>query len=471
MRQAFFANLACIFGLTCAACGQVDVYGDFVSAVPKASIAADPARSDGGPLAVAPSPLGAEPPQETVATPLTISTELPAATTSTEQARPDAGQGDSSLEPVPQSDVLCLRSARDLSVCESARKQAFGRAICSCGDILGTGVFSTQTLGAADTAASVGANGQLSLRIGGRSAADDPAGTIEGALVLAGLGPSAISGSDATIRGPLELAGDLTFAGTVHVTGSVYARRLPRGSGTLSVDGDLHHEGEALGNNVPSNVVVGGKVVEAAHVTPLPCACSTTNTADFLTAISAAESSNDNQLSQLDQDSLSGLTAALSLELDSGRYYLRSVSSLSSIDWKIRGHVVVFVAGDFAVRGDVTVALAPDATLDIVIGGGLLLAAAARFGDIERPGASRLYVRGGVELSTGSEGGVPSRAGSATSASIFVGNLYAPAATLQLAPANDVYGSLFVRQLVVLQRLLVHYDPSVVTTPGARSEK
>jgi hypothetical protein len=55
--------------------------------------------------------------------------------------------------------------------------------------------------------------------------------------------------------------------------------------------------------------------------------------------------------------------------------------------------------------------------------------------------------------------------------SVFVGNLHAPAATLELAPHTDIYGSLFVNQLVVLQSLFVHYDPSVIGERGAACDR
>jgi hypothetical protein len=94
----------------------------------------------------------------------------------------------------------------------------------------------------------------------------------------------------------------------------------------------------------------------------------------------------------------------------------------------------------------------------------------ARFGDPERPSASRIYVRGAVELVTADDASVRP-AGPAADDATFVGNLYAPTATLQLAPHTEVYGSLFVRQLLVLQSLLVHYDPWVTSERGASCEK
>jgi hypothetical protein len=115
----------------------------------------------------------------------------------------------------------------------------------------------------------------------------------------------------------------------------------------------------------------------------------------------------------------------------------------------------VFVAGDFALRGPLKVTLAPDAELDVLVGGSLLLSADARFGDPARPAAARIYVRGGVELASAGDAALPPPSGAAGDA-VFVGNLYAPTATLQLAPHSDVYGSLFVKQLLVLQSLLVH---------------
>jgi hypothetical protein len=347
------------------------------------------------------------------------------------------------------------------------RKQAFGRAICSCGDIVGTGILSTEGMHAAVGSAGVGTDSSLTLRIGRRDGAGDAAGEIDGAVEIGGLGPSAISGSDATIRGPLSLAGELTFAGNVHVAGSVYSRRMPRGSGALLIDGDLHYAAERLPTSLPSNVQVAGSLIEADYATTLPCACSTAYVTDLLSAIAAAESSNDDALAQLDREAMSNLTAARSFSLSCGKYYFRSVSSLSSIDWQITGHVAVFVASDFVLRGELTVNLAPGAELDVYIGGNLLMTSSARFGDPARPAASRIYVRGAVELATAEDATLTS----ASAGAAFVGNLYAPAATLQFAPHSEVFGSLFVMQLRVLQSLLVHYDPTVTTELGGACEK
>jgi hypothetical protein len=265
----------------------------------------------------------------------------------------------------------------------------------------------------------------------------------------------------------LSLSGELTFAGNVHVAGSVYSRRMPRGSGALQIDGDLHYSDERLPTPLSGNVQVAGSMVEADYAIEPPCACSTAYLAELMSAIAAAESSNDNALAQLDRESMSNLTAARSFDLSCGRYYFRSVSSLSSIDWHISGHVAVFVASDFALRGQLRVTLEEGAELDVLVGGNLLLSSSARFGDPERPAASRIYVRGAVELAT-AEDATPV---SAASGAEFVGNLYAPSATLQFAPHTEVYGSLFVMQLRILQSLLVHYDPTVTNGHGASCEK
>jgi hypothetical protein len=365
-------------------------------------------------------------------------------------------------------DVLCLRADGGPGACESARKLAFGHAICSCGDIIGTGMLSTRSLSSAGRA-NVAADSSLSLRIGRRGAVEDAPGEIDGSVDVAGFGPAAVSGSDARILGDLSLAGELTFAGNVRVTGSLYSRTLPRGSGSLQVDGDLHHAIERVPTALPGNVQVAGSVFEADYVSAPACACSAANLTELVSAIAAAESDNDDAREQLTSDSMSALTTAQSFSLSCGKYYFRSVSSLSAIDWQIEGHVVVFVPGDFAVRGELTVTLAPGAQLDLLIGGSLLLSSAARFAGPERPSAARVYVRGAVELAVG-DASVLSP-GTSQVDTLFVGNLYAPAASLQLAPHSEVYGSLFVRQLLVLQSLLVHYDPAVTSDQGASCEK
>lgn len=469
MRQSVWAKFITSSCLVCVGCSSVDVYGAFVSV--QAKDAGAP-RSDADAAASAPriSADAAIPgltPHLSNRTTAPVIPSQPSAAGVTSRPASDAGTDTSVSEPTQASGVLCLPGLGEPTACESARKMAFGRAICSCGDIIGTGVLSTQVVPAAVGSAGIATDSSLTLRIGRRGAVEDIAGEIAGPIDIGGLGPSAISGTDASIRGDLSLAGELTFAGNIHVAGSVYSRRMPRGSGALQIDGDLNYADEGLPSALSGNVQVSGDMREADYAIEPPCACSTAYVAELLGAIAAAESSNDNARSRLDRDAMSNLTAARGFELGCGRYYFRSVSSLSSIDWHVTGHVVVVVASDFVLRGELKVALDPGAELDVLIGGNLLLSSSARFGDPERPAASRIFVRGAVDLAT-AEDATP---GAATSGAAFVGNLYAPGATLQFAPHSEVFGSLFVMQLRILQSLLVHYDPAVVSELGAACEK
>ena len=456
MRQSFSASLLALCCLGCPDCSSVDVYGAFVSVAAQDAglpdLGSDAAAQ--GTDAAATAQLGDSP------------VTLPPVAAKADDTSPmqiDAG----AVVPVASTeDVLCLRNLQQEDGCESARKLAFGRAVCSCGDIVGTGILSTQSTDPSADLASVGADSSLSLRIGRREAVDDAPGEIDGAITVSGPGPSAISGNGASIRGDVSLAGELTFAGDVHVAGSVYARRMPRGNGTLAIDGNLRYANDRLPLDLPSSLQVAGDVAQGDYTVAPPCECNPANLAELPRAIAAAESGNDDALAQLAPDSMSNLTSDRSFALSCGQYYFLSVSSLASITWQISGHVVVFVAGDFVVRGELKVTLAPDAELDVLVGGSLLLSKSASFGDPERPAASRIYVQAAVELETD----VPAP-GATTADAMFVGNLFAPTASLQLAPHSEVYGSLFVRQLLVLQSLLVHYDPSVTSERGGHCDK
>jgi hypothetical protein len=462
MRQSFFASLIALCGLGCPDCSSVDVYGAFVSVavqdagLPDLGSDASAQGTAGIAGALAPPHVGESKPANS----------QPVAATTPGETRVSEIDAGAVVAAPSRDDLLCLRKLAQDGACESARKLAFGRAVCSCGDIVGTGLLSTQSSTPAAGRADVGADSSLSLRIGRRGAVDDAPGEIDGSIVVAGPGPSALSGSNASIRGDVLLAGELTFAGDVHVAGSLSARRMPRGNGTLSIDGDLRYAMDRLPIDPPSNLQVAGSVVESDYTFEAPCECNPANLAELPRAIAAAESSNDDALLQLAPDSMSNLTSDRGFALSCGQYYFLSVSSLASITWQISGHVVVHVAGDFAVRGELKVTLAPDAELDVLVGGSLLLSSSASFGDPARPAASRIYVQAAVELETD----VPAPGATASDA-MFVGNLFAPAASLQLAPHSEVYGSLFVRQLLVLQSLLVHYDPAVISERGAHCEK
>jgi hypothetical protein len=444
-----------------AACSSVDVIGSFLPRPPRDAGVDGPSTYDASLTATPASTLPDVTPTSVRQSPLQ-------AGAAADDVRRDASMpldAGTPMTPPPAIDGLCLRSGLDPMVCQTTRALAFGHAVCGCSDMLGTGSLSTETLGDATGRAAVGSNQSFTLRIGRRAANQETSGAIDGALVIGGPGPAPISGNAAEIRGPLELAGDLTFAGDVHVSGAAYSRDLPRGNGTLAIDGNLYHYGQR--STLPANVTVGGDVIEDDYVTAPPCACGPLSAPEVAALIAAADSGNDDARAQLSADSLSQLTAAHSVKLDCGHYYFSNVSSLGSLELQVSGQALMVVAGDFMVRGDVSVALAPNAELDLLIGGNLSLSGAARFGDPARPSASRIYVKGGVELTTAADLPALSRPSSAAGDALFVGNLYAPAATLQLTPNTDVYGSLFVKQLVVLQSLLVHYDPSVTIPRGA----
>ena len=456
MRQAFSAILIIICGLGylgSQGCRALDVYGAFerrpkddAGQAMHTAASEGPARSSAGGAASSNTAMAAAGTAKQASAPI--------------NARHLATVADAAVQQELARGLFCVR-AEGAAVCEPAHTVAFGHAVCSCGDILGAGVLSTnssRSTGRAD----VGADGSVSLRIGRGGVMGEEPGLIDGSLVVAGLGPATISASDARIRGDLSLYGELTFAGNVHVMGSVYARRLPRGTGALQIDGDLHHAADRFPATPSLGVQVAGRVIEGEYVARPACPCDTSNIVALASAIVTAEQRADPGLARLDREAMSNLTAASSFELSCGQYYLRQISSLSSVIWRVTGHVVVFVGGDLVVASDLTVMLEEGAQLDLLVGGNLLVGGSARFADAERAAASRVYVVGGVELASGA---LPR--GQLSADSVIVGNLYAPSATLQLARPSELYGSVFVRQLLIHQSLLVHYDPAVTRELGA----
>ena len=460
MSRSSPSALVCSCCAVLAGCDTLDLYGTFVTTEHRDAGALDAAQDAALAPQVPPAAIGAASQPGVAQSPSTIGSR-PSASSASDS------DGGATLVPVIAAvrDSICLRGGSDTSACEAARELAFGHAVCSCASMLGTGSLSTETLGAITGLAAVGTNGAFTLRIS-RSSAADAAGIIDGSLVASGLGPSAVTGIDAEIRGRLELAAGFTFAGDVRVTGPAYSRTYPRGSGSLRIAGDLYH-GRPPGLSLPPNVMVGGTVLEADIRTAPPCACGVASAAELVSAIAAAVSGNDGAREPLELDGLGPVTGTGgSVSLSCGRYSVAKVESPGSLTLLISGKVVIFVVGDFVVHGDVAVSLAPGAELDLVIGGDLRLSGAARFGDADRPAASRVYVRGAVELSTMADAAGLARPSTATGDAVFVGHLYAPAATLELAPRSDVYGSLFVSQLIVLQSLFVHYDPAATLWRG-----
>lgn len=342
----------------------------------------------------------------------------------------------------------------------------FPNAVCTCGDIQGTGYLSTKSLSSDPLGAPVRLNGSMGLMIGHLAFPNQEPGRVEGDIVIASESSSVITGVAGTqpfIPGDLRLAGLLLFAGNVHVGGSVWSANMPLGLGRLRIDQDLHLANADSTSQSPSIVDVGGETQTAAYTVEPPCPCGSDAPVDIAATVAGAADRHDNTVTGLASDDLAGVTDDPQLELPCGQYFFEGVDIAGNLELHLSGRTAIYIRGDMTIDGDVRVRLEPNATLDLFVDGDLQVTGAARFAPPERPAASRIYVGNALTLESNQDPADLTQPQSAVGSVVVVGNFYAPRASLLLSANTDLYGSLFVRTFDVVQGVKIHHDPAVAT--------
>ncbi len=317
-------------------------------------------------------------------------------------------------------------------------KKTFRFAVCACtnlnfGGALSTDAKNSATGAASTTGASVGVNGTYT----GMSAAS----TLGGSLWTNG--DTAFSGHD--IAGDLQCGGNLVVDGTSRVRADAYVQGGAQGA--LSVDGVLH---VPAGQPHAGVTAAGGTVTQAVHVA-VPCDCA--NPLDIASIVRGFAQQNDDAAAGLDPATVASVTAARTLTLGCGRYYLGSIGGSAPLTVRVTGRAALAVGG--SVLHDttpLTVTLDPGAELDLFVAGDVLLSGLTAIGDPARGAATRLYVAG----TFGYDGRLA-----------LAANLYLPnAAFTTTTTGTEVWGSILARDIGVTGNLTVHYDPSILDVTG-----
>ncbi len=256
--------------------------------------------------------------------------------------------------------------------------------------------------------------------------------------------------------GPLQVGGSLWVSsdeglvinGEATVGAELYAGGRLAGSGSLRVGSNAYVAGDVA----LSDFSQGGALLapEGGEVPP-PCACDEAALVNIAGFVAAFRERNDNAAIGLDARALDGFQGSPSLALPCGRYYLTRVAGEGPVALRAQGRVALFVGGDVALGGDLSIAIDPGAELDLFVGGNVNVAGAFGRGADRAPARVRTYVAGS---------GTINLQGPAT----LGGNLYAPRAELVAASGAEIYGSAFVRRVSAAGPLRVHYDASVLAS-------
>ena len=319
-------------------------------------------------------------------------------------------------------------------------KKTFLFAICSCSGVtanntLRTDSFDSEMMGMAPMdGGSVGVNGAYtassSVDIGGSLWVEGKIQTFnqhEVAQVLQ-------CGDDVSANSPSHVGDDMFLEGDLNSQNK-----------TVTIDGDLHIPAGKQNNGA----TVLGQTIKGPVTVETPCDCA--DPIDVAGIVQGYMQDNDNDAVPVAADELVGLPRAKQLELPCGRYFFTGVDSNSSLEISLTGRTVIAIAGDLQNAGAFTVALGPDAELDLFIAGDANLNNVAAIGDPKRPAATRIYVGGAFKFASDFTLGA---------------NLYQPNATFTANNMAEIWGSLFVGGLELASPLTVHYDQAILELDG-----
>lgn len=322
----------------------------------------------------------------------------------------------------------------------------FTAAVCSCEDTRVAGYLRTTSFRSRPVPA---------------GAPDDAVGSVGVNLDYVTAGYADVSGSfivagarDIAFGGYLKAGEDvrvnpaLDVAGLVEVGRDAFLKSDARVFGKVDIGRDLYLE---PGSDISGIAVVdvGGQRRSEAVQVDAPCACAPEQIIDVAALVDAARDDNDDASAGLDPDDLNAVVGiGAEATLPGGRYYLRQLGGVGSLTLHVTGNTALFVEDDLIATGLFRIELAPDAELDVFVRDNLIVTGAARFGDPERPSATRIYVGGTGDVAI-------------AGASAFVGNLYAPQANILVGGVGQVQGSLFGKNIIAAGFLDLGYDASV----------
>jgi hypothetical protein len=359
------------------------------------------------------------------------------------------GGGETS-EPVPDAVADELVVPEDEVVvgdacASSVAAETFTSALCSCEDTRVAGYLRTRSFRSSD---GPDAPEQLGGSVGvNRDYVTAGYADVGGSFSVAGA-------EDVLFGGFLNVGEDLRFnpsfdvAGVVDVERDAYLASPVRALGRVGIGRDLYMSAGAGFRGI-AFVDVGGEEHTEAVTVDAPCACAPEQIIDVAALVEGAEGDNDNAAVGLGPDDLNVVVGiGTELTLPTGRYYVNQIGGVGAITLHVTGKVALFVRDDLLATGLFRVDLEPDAEIDIFVRDNFVITGAARFGDLSRPAATRIYVGGTGDVAI-------------AGATAFGGNLYAPTANILVGGFGRVDGSLFGKNIIAAGFLSVGYDESV----------
>lgn len=211
----------------------------------------------------------------------------------------------------------------------------------------------------------------------------------------------------------------------------------------LSVEGILSMPSDS-DLNISETLQIGDRKRELVRVEP-PCGCDEGDLLDIAELVKARRGDNDNALLKFDISDLEYFEGSLRRELPCGRFFLDRMSVEGPLALSITGRAALYVAGDMAVQGSLSVDLEPDAELDLYLAGSMLVTGDVMFGSKDSSSRARLFIGGKGTLELKGKNS-------------FSGFIYAPRSLLVISDVTEVFGSVFVIRVQQDGPLTIHHD-------------
>lgn len=321
--------------------------------------------------------------------------------------------------------------------------RVFNNSVCSCTDANVIGYMRTRSFHSGTMMSDTTAGAPVGID---QHDATGGFADIGGTLVVDGT--SALNfGGYLKVGGDTKVNSDLGAIGYINIARDLWIEGNISIIGYVDVGRDVH---QPSGHSILPPPSVGGSTSHAAFTIDPPCDCSPTGLVDIAAIVADGMAHNDNADIPLDPNLLAAVAGiGVDITLPCGRFYLNSVGGIGGITVHVTGRTALFIGGDVNAIGAFNIDIAPAAELDMFIGGNILSIGAGSFGSRSRPAASRIYVGGsGTVTLVGLSG--------------FVGNVYAPYATITAVGDTQVYGSLFGNLIDMPGYLDVHYDRAIL---------
>jgi hypothetical protein len=224
--------------------------------------------------------------------------------------------------------------------------------------------------------------------------------------------------------GALVVSGDWVTSAPARVGGAAFVNGNLRASNLVTIDGVLHTNATDLANVSAASVTALG----AGPRSPPECAQAPVSPE----AIRRIEANGIIDMG----DALTAHSESANVALGCARYRFSSWGIDNELVLRITGSTVIVVEGDVRIASSVRIELAPDAKLDLIIGGSLQVERALSL----TGGSSWLGVGGDLRL---------------TAPVDIDGSLFAPRSQLAQGDTLNINGSLFVGTLRIAAPLAV----------------